>query len=147
MANYSDFQMIRFWEHLAETDDKVDSSAKFVGPRSTIQNFTIGKHPYNRGYVVIQLYKVRGAQCHIRINGVDLKTVSLKKQQGQGNWYIWKGAIEEGILRQGKNSIQIQTNSEKDDYIVDHVFVHWHHLSNRAEVTQIKSSRPFSMAA
>ncbi|KUL43769.1 hypothetical protein ADL12_06775 [Streptomyces regalis] len=88
---------------------------------------------------MIQVFGVDYQTHRILVNGEDLRQFDIASQQpGRPVWETWLDPIEEGILRRGRNTIQILHGStpQTDNFIVGNVVVHW-----REEVDGADSDR------
>ncbi|OLZ62931.1 hypothetical protein AV521_40745 [Streptomyces sp. IMTB 2501] len=133
MNTRADFRMIRFNQRIgARTPPSgfVAGSSRYVGTETTAEEFEIDTAPVGDGYLVMQVYGVNFTGHRVLINGRDLPDFDIAAgPQGQVLWQTWMDPIEEGILKQGSNTIQIQhgtTSSRRvDNFIVRDVVVHW----------------------
>ncbi|WP_274559325.1 DUF7383 domain-containing protein [Streptomyces spiramyceticus] len=133
METRSDFRMIRFNQRIGTRTPPSNfdpGSSRFMGDQTSLESFEIDKDPVGDGYLVIQVYGVDFNNHRILVNDRDLAEFDIARgARGQVLWQTWMDPIERGILRQGRNTIQVQhgqsSGGQIDNFIVRNVVVHW----------------------
>jgi hypothetical protein len=119
----SDFAIVKFGEHLG--NDKADLNAPaftFVGDRSSEKEFEIQGMPIGEGYVLLNIAGVQSYNHRILINGRNLRGADIPPT-GQ-RWATWMDGIEEGVLRPGRNTIQVR-GGDSDNFLLEFAVIHW----------------------
>lgn len=125
MTVKTNFEQIRFFEHLGDKIGDLTTFATFVGTQTTVRNFVIDGRPVDNGYLIIQTYDVDSRRHEILINGQPLRGFDLPDKPTAKKWQTWMDIIETGFLRQGNNTIQIRSGSHRDNFIIDNVVINW----------------------
>ena len=121
----SDFQIVRFWDHLG--DDKGDIKgvpSTFHGDETPTYNFYVDAQPLN-GYVVMQIYDVHSSGHEIMINDISLPNVDIAPQGAKNSWAVWLDEIPGKYLKCGNNTIQVKRYRNGDNFVIGDVVVHW----------------------
>jgi hypothetical protein len=120
----ANFAIVKFGEHLGNDKADLDAPAfTFVGDRSSEKEFEIEGKPVGEGYVLLNIAGVQSYNHRILINGRGLGGRDIPATGDR--WDTWMDGIEEGVLRQGTNTIQVRRGRDGDNFLVEFAVVHW----------------------
>jgi len=126
----SDFVTVPIQQHLGDNKNDIYAPGfPFRGDVSDHFNFTIDSTPNKDGYLLIQIYGSYFEGHTISINGHNVTSPDSNfGNSGSSNWATLTVLLDEGVLKQGENSIQFLRNpNTEDNFLIDNVVVNWKH--------------------
>lgn len=103
-------------------DETLDGA---IGDATAVKEFTIDGTPLGHGYILIQTFDVQEAGHRIVINGKDLTGMDFPTHPTGNVWQTWMDRIPAGILKQGKNTLQIHKQAGTDAFRVQGASINW----------------------
>jgi hypothetical protein len=100
-------------------------SGAFVADQTAVKEFVIDGKPVGQGYILIQTFDVQLAGHSILINGKNLPDWDLPKHPAREVWQTWMDRIPAGVLKQGKNTIQITKQPGFDKFEIRGISINW----------------------
>ena len=124
----SNFIAVPIQQHLG--DNKNDIFAPdypFRGDISGTFNFTIDTNPVGQSYLLVQIFGSYFQGHTININGQEVTSpLGNFGSTGDANWTTLTVLIDDGILKEGLNSIQFLRNADsQDNFLIDNIIVNW----------------------
>jgi len=126
----SDFVTVPIQQHLGDNKNDIYAPGfPFRGDVSDHFNFTIDSTPSKDGYLLVQIYGSYFEGHTILINGHNVTSPGSNfGNSGSSNWATLTVLLDEGVLKQGENSIQFFRNpNTEDNFLIDNVVVNWKH--------------------
>ena len=126
----SDFVTVPIQQHLGDNKNDIYAPGfPFRGDVSDHFNFTIDSTPSKDGYLLVQIYGSYFEGHTILINGHNVTSPGSNfGNSGSSNWATLTVLLDEGVLKQGENSIQFLRNpNTEDNFLIDNVVVNWKH--------------------
>ena len=126
----SDFVTVPIQQHLGDNKNDIYAPGfPFGGDVSDHFNFTIDSTPSKDGYLLVQIYGSYFEGHTISINGQNVTSPGSNfGNSGSSNWATLTVLLDEGVLKQGENSIQFLRNpNTEDNFLIDNVVVNWKH--------------------
>ena len=121
----ADFDVIIFNEHIGDREEVLEAMwYPFVGDQTGIRSFNVPGVPKGLGYIILQVFDVQSMDHKIFINGENLSGVDIIKTR-ESRWQDVTDVIPEGILKQGKNTIQIKCSDSGDNILIGAAMIHW----------------------
>ncbi|UCE36522.1 MAG: hypothetical protein JSW00_13520 [Thermoplasmata archaeon] len=121
----ANFDIIIFNEQIGDEEGEIDVPwYVYVGDQTTKRTFNIPGVPTGNGYIIVQVYDVQNKGHKIIINGEDLPGEDIIRTR-ENQWQDVTDVIPEGILRQGRNTIQIVGAKSGDNIMIGAVIINW----------------------
>jgi hypothetical protein len=124
----SDFVTVPIQQHLGDNKNDIYAPGfPYRGDISDTFNFTIDSTPNEDGYLLVQIYGSYFEGHTISINGQNVTSPGGNfGNSGTANWATLTVLLDEGVLKQGENSIQFLRNpNTEDNFLIDNVVVNW----------------------
>lgn len=128
----SDFAVVKFNEHLGNNIGDLNTPFPFMGDMSSVKTFFVPYEPRGSGYVTMQVYDVQDQYHKVFLNNSPflrgIGTAGFMNKTEKNRWRVTMEKFEQGYLKMGDNTIQIQRASGGDNILIGIIVINWHSI-------------------